>query len=547
MTQNNNEITITEEESKICKLDNKKFDSNRKMIWHVRKTYNLSFEDYIIKAFYNDIRPVCLKTGKTLSFKAHKLGPWFSNYSKNCFPRKPHTEEAKRKIKEGCEKTSLEKFGVKNVFSTDWCKEKCKNTLLEKYGVENIMKTNEMKDLFSTFIKSQKTINQTKQTNLQKYGETVYTSTDECKLKMRKYNYDLHYKCWSKYIDQLELLHIKCLGSESDIINLNPLKFKCNICNTEWDDVILISYCKECEENFENCRSKEESHLAKWLKSTIKEEIVINKRFSVGNKTYEADIFIPSKNIIIELNGLFWHGERCGKDRNYHINKLNFLNKLGYRVIQIFEDEWLFKTDIVKSKLLHILGYNTFQKIYARNCIIKEINNNICNEFLDKTHLQGKVSATYCYGAYYNDELISVMSFSKPRSFMGRKNNVDDEYEMIRFSTDTKYRIIGIAGKLLNYFSNDIHPIKIISYADRRWTDVSKNVYDKLKFKLLGKTNPNYWYVKKYKREYRFNFTKQKLIGMGYDPNKTEKEIMTELGYDRIWDCGHLKYEYTSK
>ena len=31
------------------------------------------------------------------------------------------------------------------------------------------------------------------------------------------------------------------------------------------------------------------------------------------------------------------------------------------------------------------------------------------------------------------------------------------------------------------------------------------------------------------------------------DITKSEKEIMTELGYDRIWDCGLLKYRLTLK
>ena len=30
-----------------------------------------------------------------------------------------------------------------------------------------------------------------------------------------------------------------------------------------------------------------------------------------------------------------------------------------------------------------------------------------------------------------------------------------------------------------------------------------------------------------------------------YDNNKTEWEMMQELGYDRIWDCGKFKYEMT--
>jgi hypothetical protein len=145
MTQNQNEIIITDEESKICKLDGKIFDSSKKMIWYVRKTYKLSFEEYILKAYYNNVKPTCLKTGKTLSFKPCKLGPWFKNYSQNHFPRNPHTKETKDKIKIGCEKTSLKKFGVKNVFSSNWCKEKIKNTMIKKYGVSNVMYLDDMK------------------------------------------------------------------------------------------------------------------------------------------------------------------------------------------------------------------------------------------------------------------------------------------------------------------------------------------------------------------------------------------------------------------
>jgi len=145
MIRNNNEIFITEDESKICKLDGKIFSSSKRMIWYVRKTYKLDFEHYIINTYYDGLRPVCIKTGRALSFKASKLGPFFHNYSKNEFLRNPHTNKTKEKIKLGCEKTSIEKYGVKNVFSTDWCKEKIKCTMQEKYGVDNSMEIEEIK------------------------------------------------------------------------------------------------------------------------------------------------------------------------------------------------------------------------------------------------------------------------------------------------------------------------------------------------------------------------------------------------------------------
>ena len=40
----------------------------------------------------------------------------------------------------------MEKFGVKNVFETDWCKEKIKKTNLEKYGVDNPAKNDLVKE-----------------------------------------------------------------------------------------------------------------------------------------------------------------------------------------------------------------------------------------------------------------------------------------------------------------------------------------------------------------------------------------------------------------
>jgi hypothetical protein len=45
------------------------------------------------------------------------------------------------------------------------------------------------------------------------------------------------------------------------------------------------------------------------------------------------------------------------------------------------------------------------------------------------------------------------------------------------------------------------------------------------------------------RRLHRYNFTKYKIIKMGGYPDKSEWENMKIMGYDRIWDCGHLKYE----
>tara|TARA_S200002703_G_scaffold159421_1_gene172827 strand:- start:809 stop:2488 length:1680 start_codon:yes stop_codon:yes gene_type:complete len=549
MEKNNNEIIISEEESKICKIDGKKFDSSRKMIWYVRKKYKLSFEDYIIKCYYNNIRPTCLKTGNHLKFKGNKFGPWFSNYSKNNFRRKPHTDKTKEKIKNSCKLTFQKKYGVDNIFQTNECKQKIKDTIREKYGVDNIMQLENMKKLFSTFEKSNESIINTKITNSKKYGKDHLFKTNEYKLKLRSDLFNRYYKSWDSYLKKISnFFSINCKSSYDDLINQKPLSFICQNCQSIWDQNIkLIPMCDVCSEK-DKFRSNLEKSFNNWLQTICNIKVDSNKRFSDNDTTFEADFIINDK-IIIELNGLYWHGELNGnKKRNYHLNKLKFFNKLGYEVINIFEDEWLFKTEIVKSKILHKLKLNRNKKIYARNCNISFIKNKNSNDFLLDSHIQGPINASICIGAFYQDSLVATMTFSKikSRKIIKTKDLDDSSYELVRFSTDIKYNVVGIAGKLLNFFIRKYNPNKIITYADKRWTtSIYNNLYTQLNFEFVSESNPSYWYTKKYLREYRYKFRKCKLVENGYDPNKTEWQIMQENGYDRIWDCGHIKYELT--
>jgi hypothetical protein len=113
---------------------------------------------------------------------------------------------------------------------------------------------------------------------------------------------------------------------------------------------------------------------------------------------------------------------------------------------------------------------------------------------------------------------------------------------MLRFCNKLNTSVIGGASKLLKYFINNYKPKSILTFADRRYSNGS--LYEKLGFKHVGNTKPNYWYFKKgnLKREYRFKFRKDVLVREGYDKNKTEHEIMTEREYLCIYDCGNMKF-----
>lgn len=259
----------------------------------------------------------------------------------------------------------------------------------------------------------------------------------------------------------------------------------------------------------------------------------------------EIDIFIPEKNIGIEYNGNKWHTEWFAKkDKNYHLFKMEECREKGVGLITIFEDEYELHKEIVLNKLAHILkiGNEHMPKLYGRKCEIKEIYSYIAEDFLNVNHIQGFVKSTLFLGAFYNEKLVGVMSFTK---------QTDNNWELTRFATDIKYNCCGVGGKLFNYFIKNYDFNEIKSFADRRWTlDENNNVYTKLGFVFHSFTKPNYTYynanVNRYKRFHKFNFRKDKLVKKypHLNPRMTETEMVKELGYDRIWDCGLIKYVY---
>ena len=256
----------------------------------------------------------------------------------------------------------------------------------------------------------------------------------------------------------------------------------------------------------------------------------------------EIDIFIPPLKLGIEYNGLRWHSEEFGKDHRYHLDKLNKCNEKGIRLIQIFEDEWINHREICESKLKQICGLNTNPKIYARKCEIREISDKTeAYEFLDKNHIQGRTVCTIALGAYYQNNLIGVMTFKKEK---------EGYWDLNRFATDINYQCVGIGGKLFKYFTRNYPFIEIKSFADRRWTtDPTNNLYTKLGFELDSFVPPTYWYhnpkINPYIRFHKFGFRKQHLHKQyGLPLTMTEREMTETLGYTRIWDCGLIKYVY---
>jgi len=187
---------------------------------------------------------------------------------------------------------------------------------------------------------------------------------------------------------------------------------------------------------------------------------------------------------------------------------------------------------IIMSKTNHT------NKIPARKCKVMELQYQKASDFLDKYHLLGHDTSEIRLGLYYNDELVSVMTFTN-RALT--KSVV--RMELARFATKNDMTVVGGASKLLRYFEMVYRPVELISYSDIRFSD--GKLYEKLGFDFLHMSKPNYHYVSKDGVvSSRLAYQKHKLHKLleHFDPAKSEWENMKSNGFKRIFDCGNKVY-----
>jgi len=283
--------------------------------------------------------------------------------------------------------------------------------------------------------------------------------------------------------------------------------------------------------------SAECMEVIEYIHSIYDGEVIYNERTLLNG--IELDIYIPEKKLAIEYNGVYSHIYRPHessfsriKDSSYHVSKTDSCETIGIQLLQFWSCQWHYKRNIVQSLISVKLGVTT-KRVYARKCVIKDIDVSTKNTFLDNNHLQGRDRSNIKLGLYYLDELVAVMTFSPARY---SKSCV---WELMRFSVKTGITIPGGFSKMLKHFRNN-HAGSIVSYADRMYSN--GKVYQKNGFELTHINKPAYWYVdKKYdKLHHRAKFRKSRISNDTDD--RTEKEIMDSNGYFRIWDCGTMTF-----
>ena len=247
----------------------------------------------------------------------------------------------------------------------------------------------------------------------------------------------------------------------------------------------------------------------------------------------ELDIYLPDFKIGIEVNGLYWHSysePETPQQKRRHLQKLEACQNKGIILIQIMENEWKQKQQIIKSMILNKLGKS--KRIYARNCTICYPNPKEYHEFMDRNHLQGSRNASVILALKNQESTVMMMSLHRHPKY---------QWEITRIATEIGYIVIGGLSKLLSKFIKHHKPSSILTYANRRYSD--GNAYKIIGFKVIKTTKPNYWYIKRERTYSRQQFQKHKQPTRlpKFDKNMTESQNMFNNGFRRIWDCGNLK------
>ena len=206
------------------------------------------------------------------------------------------------------------------------------------------------------------------------------------------------------------------------------------------------------------------------------------------------------------------------------IRQIFELRHSGISAIVLWEDSWVKKMEIVKSRILSILGY--LHRIPGRLTKVRRIDKSTAISFLESNHLQAAVSSKIQYGLYLpksyfrilegrigfdtsaEELLVGVATFAGGRVF-AIGDATYRSFEMIRFCNVLNCVVVGGLNKLLASFCKDFHPGDVMTYADLEWSDGVS--YEKLGFEKINFKAPiPFWLDCENLLRYRFEVDRQR-------------------------------------
>ena len=426
-------------------------------------------------------------------------------------------------IQKQIDETNLKKYGTLKPGDTKEGRQKARETWMKKYGTDHPMKSEQCKE-------------KSRQTCIHNFGTKTYAESDESKEKVKIKNY-LRLKehilndSEIEFIDIDSLNKIKCI----DEFWNTKIKVRCKKCGSifmmrpnknNYYKIDTLSSCRKCHPISGNI-SKPEKELMTYIKNIYDLEIQENSKKII--KPYELDMFFPDINLAIEYDGMYWHSK---KSSEYHLEKTKRCDEEGIKLIHIFENDFIYRKEKILA-MIDELFYNNMTNIDETKCTFNIINKDEARLFLNENHIDGFLLSNTYLGMFYNDELVSVGSFSKSKL---KKY----EWEMTRFANKLHYNISFAMKSVTDKFHEIVNTNSIVTYVDRRWSNGSEYYLNGFNdFRII---KPRHWYFKRNDMNlipgYKVTSSTLTHFITNVDRAKSVHENMIDNNYLRIYDCG---------
>lgn len=423
-------------------------------------------------------------------------------------------EAYNQQVNAKCKATSMERYGVDNYAKTIEFRKKSITTSQEHWGVDNPMQSATVRATLT-------------QTNNQRYGVDWPQSNSDISAQTTHTCNELYGgRGWAS-----NELRIKSLQTHTDRYGSThwrgseELTAKVNHTCLEKHGVEWPCQYPEVKQHYSN-DSKPNRAFEELL---IANNITYEREFGLGHYSYDFKI----NNVLVEIDPAATHNSTWGvfgcdpTPQFYHRDKSQAAEKAGYRCIHVFD--W-------DNVYLIIQQLKTRPRVYARQCEVGLVDDDIKKQFVKRFHLQKDVKSTINVGLYYNGEIVSVMTFGKPRY------NKNYEYELLRYCSS--YQVVGGAEKIWKYFIENYSPNSIISYCDK--SKFTGKVYEQLGMTLKGTSVSKHWYNMQFNKHVTDNLLRQRgfdqLFNANYGKGTSNEELMKQHKFVEIYDAGQSTY-----
>lgn len=426
------------------------------------------------------------------------------------------------------ETTSLKRYGTKNPHQAKIIQDKQQNTVRQRYGVVNVSELAWVKAKKQDTARARYNCEHTLQapevrakgvqTCLVKYGATNYM---KCPTMVRRISASLRAKHGVDWTPQLPEMKRK-----TQVTNLLRYKFKCALQNP---DVAAKGHATKLRRG-SYYKSEAERQILAYLQETI-DPLARSTQTTYANRQFQIDIFVPSKSLCVEYNGMFWHSE--GNKNTYttkHLDKTRGCNDQGRRLIHIWETEWTRKQSQVKSYLNAVCGVFE-RRVAARKCTIVELlDRDLVQRFLNQNHLLGSCVYTTALGLVFNDELLGV-------ALLGRHHRLNSTNVAKRFAFLSGVQVIGGISKLTKHLFSYTQSDHLVTWAEIRLG--AEASYSAAGWVPQATLPPDYFYWNDNKK---MVVSKQSRKTNHKGTGLTERQKALEDGLLRIYDCGKVRF-----